>query len=194
MQGFGTSVLNLCQKTWKGLLVSGFLLACVITPAPAKAIEVGESAPPFKVYAGEKETIQLSDFFGKVIILTYESKDMVDKNSKFKEIVTERFLRNKERDFAIVPVISCFEFFWPLKRFCMTEVQRNAGRLRLRLYVDRTGDMFSDYSLKKKESNAVIIDKRGIIRYIHSGKIDEEDIPEVIGLAEKLEKEQAVYQ
>lgn len=172
-------------------LANVFLLVTIIRPVSVEALEVGDAAPAFTVYAEGKEPLHSAALAGKVIILTYEAKDTVDKNKRFKDRVLEDFPREPDKvgSVTIVPVISCFEFIWPFSRFCINEVQRNASRLRLSLYDDRTGRLFKDYGMQENESNVVIIDQYGIIRYRHAGKIKNTDITGVIGLVHALEQQ-----
>jgi len=46
--------------------------------------------------------------------------------------------------------------------------------------------MFADYGMKDNESNFVIIDKKGFIRYRAAGKIEDEEIKKIIELLNKF--------
>ena len=48
--------------------------------------------------------------------------------------------------------------------------------------------MFSDYKTKDKESNVVIIDKKGIIRYFTAGKVENKEINKIKELLKSLWK------
>jgi predicted transcriptional regulator len=49
--------------------------------------------------------------------------------------------------------------------------------------------MFTDYGIKDNESNFVIIDKKGFIRYRAAGKIEDEEIKKIIELLKSLLRE-----
>lgn len=46
--------------------------------------------------------------------------------------------------------------------------------------------MFTDYGMKDNESNFVIIDKKGLIRYRAAGKIEEEETRKIIEILQNL--------
>ena len=162
----------------------------MLLPAAAGAVSTGEKIPAFTVYAGKTETLNSSELSGKVIILTYESRETVDKNSVFKNKVFEAFPRHsqKQSPVVILAVISCFEFVWPMDRYCISKVQKNARRLRMSLYDDRTGEMLNGFGLKKNESNVLIIGPQGILRYVHAGKIPDNEVERLINMARSLSR------
>ena len=90
---------------------------------------------------------------------------------------------------VVVPVISCFQYAWPFKGYCTAQVQKNASVLHMKLYDDRTGRMFEDFGMQDNESNVLIIDKKGFIRYFKTGRLGEDEIASVIVLIKKLESE-----
>ena len=172
-----------------------FLVAISVLPVPvaSQALKTGERIPPFMVYAGQQdEPLQSSELSGKVIILTYESRDTVDINKVFKDLVFKTFPDHlkPQSPVAILAIISCFEYVWPIKRICTSAVQKSARRMNMRLYDDRTGDMLKRFGFKKNKSNIWIIDMQGIIRYKHAGKIPDAEVTQVISLIQSLSQQQ----
>ena len=49
--------------------------------------------------------------------------------------------------------------------------------------------MLSAYGMKDNESNVVIIDKKGIIRYFESGRLKDDEISKIRNLIENLIRE-----
>jgi hypothetical protein len=75
----------------------------------ASPLRVGDGVPAFEVYGGKSVPLNSWSLKGKVLIITYETKDVVDKNKKFKDRVLEYLSGNDKRStVAIVPVINCF--------------------------------------------------------------------------------------
>ena len=91
-----------------------------------------------------------------------------------------------DRKIALVPVIDCFAYPWPIKGFCVRGVQDNARKLNLQLYVDMSGKMFQDYGAASSTSTVIIIDRAGVVRYVMPGKIPDENVGSVVELASKL--------
>jgi predicted transcriptional regulator len=44
-----------------------------------------------------------------------------------------------------------------------------------------------DYNAKNNESNIIVIDKKGIIRYYYSGQLEDKTIPEIKSLLKELQ-------
>ena len=154
-------------------------------------VTVGNKAPAFTVNSGEKGILSSITLSGKVMVVTYETKDVIDKNKKFKDRVLKFCKTNTDTNsqVVIVPVISCFQYAWPVKGYCAAQVQKNASALKMKLYDDRTGRMFEDFGMQDNESNVLIIDKKGAIRYFKTGRLDEDEIASAIALIKKLESE-----
>jgi len=156
-----------------------FLLMLAVFPAPetTNALSEGDKIPSFTVYAGKDKRLHSSALAGRVIILTYESKDRVSVNNHFKKQVLKAFPDHATDNspVTVLAVISCFEFLWPFDRYCIAEVQKNAKKLGLPLYDDRTGKMFRDLDLKKDASNILVIDCRGIVQYRRVGKLSPQE-------------------
>jgi predicted transcriptional regulator len=88
-----------------------------------------------------------------------------------------------------LPVINCSSAFWPFTGIWKSKLSENSKKEGTTIYGDWDGKMFSDYKMKDKESNVVIIDKIGIIRYIISGKVEDEEINKIKELLIKLGNE-----
>jgi len=166
------------------------LLICGVLSGQAEALEVGQAAPSFEVSYDDSKVLRSADLSDSVIVTTCESRETKELNKPFKDALLQTFppderLRLK---IALVPVINCFAYPWPIKGFCKRGVQDSAQTLKLQLYVDETGDMFTAYGASKDTSTVIIIDRSGIVRYAHSGRISDEDIAGLIELIRVLAK------
>lgn len=152
------------------------------------AQHVGDRAPAWSVYAGERRISYPESYGGKVLVVTYESKDVVEKNRPFKNrIIT--FCASPINDSGVVvpfPVIDCSGYIGPIKSYCIKQVEKNSRTEKIQLYTDRDGLMRSAFSMQHHESTILIIDQQGIIRYRHAGRITDEECERIIALLSAL--------
>ena len=91
--------------------------------------------------------------------------------------------------YARVPVVKCFPVSWPIIKIWKYKLNENSKKEGITLYGDWDGKMFADYEMKDNESNFVIIDSKGFIRYRAAGKIEDEEIKKITELLTNLLKE-----
>ena len=155
--------------------------------ALASPLKVGDVSPGFEVYGEKSVPLNSSSLKEKVLIITYETKDVVDKNKKFKDRVLDCLSGDDTRStVAIVPVINCFKYTWLFDKYCITKVQENARTLGMRLYDDRKGTMYNDFNIRDNESNVIIVDKKGVVSYRKAGRLNDTEINDVMKLIQKL--------
>jgi len=65
-------------------------------------------------------------------------------------------------------------------------VRHHSKRVGITLYGDWDGRMARDYQMKENESNFLIIDRKGIIRYVSFGRITDEQFQEIEKLLDIL--------
>ena len=164
------------------------LVFCAGMPVPAEALEVGQPAPSFEVSYDDSMVLRSADCAGSVIVITCESRETKELNKPFKDALLQAFPPDERTcsKIALVPVIDCFAYPWPIKGFCVRGVQDNARKLNLQLYVDMTGKMFQDYGAASSTSTVIIIDRAGLVRYVMPGKIAEADVGSVVELVRTL--------
>jgi predicted transcriptional regulator len=85
-----------------------------------------------------------------------------------------------------LPVINCSSAFWPISEIWKSKLREDTKKEGLTVFGDWDGKMLSAYRMKEKESNFVIVDKKGIIRYFFSGKIEDNEIAKIKGLLKEL--------
>jgi predicted transcriptional regulator len=166
----------------------GALLCCAGMPVRAEALEVGQPAPSFEVRYDDAKVLRSADLAGSVMIITCESRETKELNQPFKDALLKAFPADERlrRNIALVPVIDCFAYPWPIKGFCVRGVQDNARRLNLQLYVDMSGKMFQDYGAVSSTSTVIIIDRAGVVRYVMPGKIPDGDVDSVVELVRTI--------
>jgi peroxiredoxin len=149
---------------------------------------VGATAPSFKIQSGDNQQLSFDDIKGKLIILFYETKETKEKNRKLKDELNE-FYNNQpqtiKNEIIRLAVINCkgvlFAGAW---RGALRENSKKEG---ITIYGDWNGKMGLDYNAKNNESNIIVIDKKGIIRYYYSGQLEDKTIPEIKSLLKELQ-------
>ena len=161
-----------------------FTIFFLIFPIFAHAIQIGTVAPPFNVSAGDGSKMSLADVSGKVVIILYETKDVIEINRPLKNMLNELFTDNIKKSAIVLPVINCshatFISAWK------SNLRKNSEKEQLTIYGDWDGAMFKDYGMKDKTNNIIIVDKKGMVRYSNFSKLSDEDIQNVKVLIQDL--------
>lgn len=85
-----------------------------------------------------------------------------------------------------LPVFNCSKVSWSTSFFWKDGLRSNSARVGITIFGDWDGRMFRSYNIVDNESNVVMIDKAGIIRYFYAGKIDEERFQQIKSLLAEL--------
>jgi len=168
------------------------LLFATSIPSCAGQVTVGAQAPAFTVFHGEAEALASPSLAGSVLVVTYETKEAVEKNRAFKKAVLA-FCASRDNvggTVMPVPVINCFKYIWPASSICATRVEKHSQKEKLRIYTDRDGRMFEDFGIRDNESNIFIIDRQGIIRFAKAGKVEKIETEAIMKLLRRLAAEQ----
>ena len=166
-------------------IVYAAALFLFLSQTAAFALQPGDTMPPFTAQA-EKSFISSSDIAGRVAIITYETKGTAEVNRPFKQAVLQRWRQADSSSPAIVPVINCFSFFGFARSICANRVAAVSKKESLIIYTDSDGAMFRDFKMTDDQSNIVIVDKKGIVRFAHAGRLDDAGIQAVVQLIERL--------
>lgn len=174
------------QLYYAVLLLS--LAAFMPAAASASAIQPGATVPSFRVHRDKQPVTYPEMLAGKVLVITYETRDVVQTNKLFKSRVTAFCTSQENASGTVVPlpVINCYGFLGPVKNYCASKVDENSKKENLLLYADMDGIMFRDFGMTDDASNVFIIDKQGIIRYRNTGRIPEEEAGRIIELIKNL--------
>ena len=136
---------------------------------------LGRPAPDFQVKSGDNQSLSLNMIRGKVIVLFYESRDAIKKNSPLKDELKRLYVTQpadvQNNIFRLV-VIDCSEAFWPQTPIWKSKLKEHSRKEGFTIYGDWDQRMLADYQLKPGDSNFLIIDKQGVIRYAAAHKID----------------------
>lgn len=148
------------------------LLSCPAVQAAASPLLIGREAPPFQVESGDGKVLQLKMLRGKVVVLFYEDKDAIVKSRPLKTILNAFYKEQKKEEQQMIlriPIINCSSAVWPFTGIWKSRLVENSKRVGMTVYGDWDGKMVTSYGMKGDDTNLLILDKKGIIRYFQSG-------------------------
>lgn len=165
------------------LILSFFCMA-----GPATGVEIGAAAPSFQVESGDQQTISLEQLRGKVLLIIYETKDVVEENRPLKKDLTAFYARSEaaRKHSLVLSVINCSSAYWPITNIWRSNLRKNSIKEGIVIYGDWDGRMFSDYGMRDGASNVVLVDSRGIVRYAAAGQLGPREIRQVERLLKEL--------
>ncbi len=132
--------------------------------AGAESALINAKAPAFSLLDQNDHEINLRQLEGKVVVLIASDKDGSKQNPAWRKAITERYdgrvFLQGVADLRKVP------FF--LKAAFKRDFQKEPHSIIL----DWKGEIFKAYGLAESVSNIVVIDKKGTVRYFHSGSAE----------------------
>lgn len=164
---------NFRQAMAKSVLIAAALLVWILLPTGAQAIlGTGEPAPSFSLVSGDNKKLTLDMLKGKVVALFYATRDTVEVNDELQKYLDTLYAaqpQNIQNQIYRLLVVNAMEATavttWKEK------LNETSAKLKVTIYGDWTGGMFAAYRMRDNDSNFVIIDKKGIVRFAASGKI-----------------------
>ena len=170
------------------------VIATLIAPPRAHSADtvyalLGKAAPPFTVRSGDDRVLASDALKGKVAVIFYETRDTSRKNSDIKDRFNKLYDRQDEEtreSIVRIPIFNCSRVIWPARAIWKQSLRYHSKRVGMTLYVDWDGHMARDYRMKDDESNLVILDRKGIVRYASAGRISDEQFSEIEELLDKL--------
>jgi len=165
-------------------IVLGIMLSCIFMVAlfAVENLKIGIKAPNFKVVSGDDKELNSKMTNGKVVVIFYETKDLIEKNRKLKTELNNFYEKQSDsvkNSIVKLPVIDCSGAFRPFIGIWKSSLIDNSKIEGMTIYGDWDSSMLSDYKMKKDECNVVILDKKGVIRYFAFGTIDDKGIKEI---------------
>ena len=171
------------------MLGSCSLVAYLSSTAGADDQKIGQKAPYFKIASGSGQLLTLDEVKGKVVVIFYETKNVSRKNAAIKDRFNELYDSQPapiRESIVRLPVFDCSSVVWPVTYLWKDGLVKNSARVGITIYGDWDGKMLHDYGMKDNESNVLMLDKTGVIRYFFAGKIDEERFLEIKNLLAEL--------
>ena len=164
---------NRKQAMAKSVLIAAALLVWSLVPTGAQAIlSTSEPAPSFSLVSGDNKKLTLDMLRGKIVVLFYATRDTVKVNEdlqKYLDTLYDTQPQNIQNQIFRLLVVNTMEATsltaWKEK------LKETSAKLKITIYGDWTGGMFAAYRMRNNDSNFVIIDKRGVVRFAASGRI-----------------------
>jgi hypothetical protein len=165
---------NLKRAKTKSVLIAAALLVWSLVPTGAWAIlSTGEPAPYFSLVSGDNKKLTLDMLRGKIVVLFYATRDTVHVNDDLQHYLDTLYdtqPQNIQNQIFRLLVVNAMEATsltaWKEK------LMETSAKLKITIYGDWTGGMFAAYRMRDNDSNFVIINKKGIVRFAASGRID----------------------
>jgi len=164
---------NFKQPMAKSVLIAATLLVWSLLPTGAQAIlSPGKPAPSFSLVSGDDKKITLDMLRGKVVTLFYATRETVKVNDELQHYLDTLYNaqpQNIQNQIFRLLVLNTMEatFLNTWKE----NLKETSTELGITIYGDWSGGMFAAYRMRDNDSNFIIIDKKGIIRFAASGKI-----------------------
>ena len=163
---------NFRQAMAESVLVAAALVG-VLAPTGAQAIlATSEPAPSFSLVSGDNKKLTLDMLRGKIVVLFYATRETVHVNDELQHYLDTLYAAqptNIQNQIFRLLVVNTMEAtsltVWKQKLIETSE------KLKITIYGDWTGGMFAAYRMRDNDSNFVIIDKKGVVRFAASGKI-----------------------
>lgn len=164
---------NFKQVMAKSVLIAAALLVWSLVPTGAQAIlGTSEPAPSFSLVSGDNKKLTLDMLKGKVVALFYATRETVNVNDELQNYLDTLYAaqpQNIQNQIFRLLVLNTMEATsltaWKEK------LSETSAKLKITIYGDWTGGMFAAYRMRDNDSNFIIIDKRGIVRFAASGRI-----------------------
>lgn len=161
------------QAMAKSVLMAAALLVWVLAPTGAQAIlGTSEPAPSFSLVSGDNKKLTLDMLRGKVVVLFYATRDTIQVNDALQNYLDTLYAaqpQNIQNQIYRLLVVNAMEATavttWKEK------LNETSAKLKVTIYGDWTGGMFAAYRMRDNDSNFIIIDKKGVVRFAASGKI-----------------------
>ncbi len=151
---------------------------------PFPASGAPKEAPPFLVVSAYGETLTLEDLRGKTVVLFYDTRYTTEENNDLKyDIDTFRkdhlpVLSNLE----VIQIIDASSASFLTRTIWKRKLREYSKKYNITLYADWTGEMRKDYNLSSRKSNIILIDPKGMIRFLFSGEAGESERKELFEL------------
>ena len=168
--------------------INVILAALFFIPTTVFSAELlGKQAPPFEVKSGDKDKLSLTNVQGQVIFMLYEDRNATEKNQALKDQISNFVVNQMDNpDLLRLPVINASQanmITSPVWRQRFREKSKEEG---VTVYGDWSGKMIDDYGMKPNDSNVLLIDKTGVIRFFESGLMSQEQIDTIKSMLQTL--------
>lgn len=174
----------------KGIILSVSLMSGLFVSSLVWAfVQTGTLAPEFNVSDGNNMVLYSDTLKGKVIVGFYEERDQIEKNKQLKTVLQKYYYDNLDissKNVFMLSVIDATPANFITRPIWKKLFIKNLEQNKVTVYGDWGGEMKRVYGMPDDESVFILIDKKGIIRYIYPGKVPEKYFTAIKDLIGKL--------
>ena len=174
-------------KEWFWLPV--FFVLFLVTPA--FSLEKGDIVPPFTVLSHEGEPFTEENLLGKLSVVFYDTRHTASWNNDLKYAIGE--FREKHlpllANLEVIQIIDASSANFLTRSIWKRKLRENARKYGVTLYADWSGGMRRDFSFSARESNVLVVDTHGTVRYTFRGKVPENEKNQLFSLLLTLGEE-----
>ncbi len=171
------------------------MLFQLVAPTSSFAlINEGMQAPEFTVTSGDGAEMTLRKLSGTVITIFYETKakEIIEKNRVLKNELNLFYSGQTDgikRSISRIAIVDCRKAAWPFTGIWKSTLVENSKKEGIIIYGDWDGTFAKKYNVMDEETNFLIIDKKGIVRYSKAGQIEKNEFYKIKTLLTKLSEE-----
>lgn len=173
----------------KAFFIIAAITSCLTASALWSYVQTGSPAPEFRVSDGNGVSLDSSSLRGKVIVGFYESRDKIEENAQLKAVLKKYYSDNIDisaKNVFMLSVIDCSPANFMTRPIWRKGLVRNSEQNGLTVYGDWDGSMKQAYGMPDDESVFLLIDKKGVIKYIYPGRVPEKYFGGIKDLTGKL--------
>jgi len=141
------------KTTFIILLILGLGL---VSPDSRTALSaLGQPAPPFEVKSGQDQKLTLEMILGKIVVLFYETRQVVDKNDELKDELIRLYQNqpeNIQKEIFRLVVIDCSRATLPTQAIWKHKLAQHSLALGFTIYGDWNRKMLLDYDMTWKRT------------------------------------------
>ncbi|MDY0002137.1 MAG: hypothetical protein RBU30_12640 [Polyangia bacterium] len=174
------------------VLSAAMLAASVLLMAPpARAINVGERAKPFRLQGHDGKWYTLSSFTKRILVMFYEGTKSMEQNARFKDKFTAMYRAGtiKQKNFHKIGFANYMESGIPnvvFDLFIAREMRKKyPGELVLR---DRDGTMMRTYGMRNGRSNIYVFNQQRELIWKSSGPLTQKRAEQLLRLLRRITK------
>lgn len=164
-----------------------FFISCA---ALALSPQVGDIAPSLSVASGDGKIMTLDNLRGKVVVMFYDSRDTVGRDAKLREVLNKFYdIQSDEKKNQVfkLAIIDCSSAFFPVDFIWKKKLVDASKSKQMDIYGDWNGKVADNYAFNLNDSNIVIIDRTGVIRYMSREEItDEKEINKIVAILNQI--------
>lgn len=159
-----------------------------VSPALAVELKVGDKAPDFslKDSLGKEYALESPDMKGRVLYFNYADPGSKNMNKHVDDALKADQGLDRKKSYVGFGIANMKASLLP--NFAIAAVvkskQQETGAVIL---LDRDYTILNNWGLQNKVSNLIVLDKERICRYIHKGKLSEEEVPKLIQIIKEYQ-------